>query len=76
LALVGLEAEVSMRWVTDVRTAIIDRLREIGVHAGKPSVICDIGGSSIADGYDQLEIVNGLYSLERERVIELTMSTP
>lgn len=58
----------------NVTIAIIGRLQEIGAEPGKPVLMYEIGGALIAAGYDQHEIVNGLYSLERGGVIELMMS--
>jgi len=58
----------------DVNGAIIEMLREIGAQPGRPVVIYEIGGALIAAGYDQHEIVNGLYRLEREGVLELVPS--
>jgi hypothetical protein len=58
----------------DVKTAIVDRLREIGAEQGQPVVMYEIGAALIAAGYDQHEIVNALYQLQKDNMIELLPS--
>jgi hypothetical protein len=58
----------------DVNGAIIERLREIGARAGKLVVMYEIGVPLIAAGHDQHEIVNALYRLQKDKMIELLSS--
>jgi hypothetical protein len=58
----------------DVVRAIIEELRNVGAEVGKPVVIYEIGVPLVRAGFDQHEIVNGLYRLERDGVIELLPS--
>ncbi|SFB59704.1 hypothetical protein SAMN03159496_05589 [Rhizobium sp. NFR07] len=58
----------------DVTTAIIGRLRDIGAAPGKAVVMYEIGVPLVAAGYNQHEIANALFRLEKDGVIELMMS--
>lgn len=54
-----------------VGTAILDLLRELQVQPGTAISMYEIGVPLIPKGFDQHELVNALYSMQTEGVIEL-----
>jgi hypothetical protein len=58
----------------EVVRALIEELGNVGAEVGKPVVIHEVGVLLLRAGFDQHEIVNGLYRLEKDGVIELLPS--
>ena len=54
-----------------VRQAIIDLLRRIDANPETPISLFGIGVPPVGEGFSQDEILNGLFRLQGERVIEL-----
>lgn len=57
--------------MTDVSQAIVDLLRRMKATPEVPNSLYDIGVPLVDDGFSQNAILNGLYKLQSERIIEL-----